>query len=310
MKNLATLALAITLFAACEKKIDYNVADITAFEPLPKPEPGKGYQLHIPAFPVPADFEREIFVRYPIGNTEEIYVSGYKAKMRPGTHHLVAYKVDENAGLPLPKIGVIRDQNLANGTINLLSNINNSDFIVEATSPEYEIDLPAGYALPMKANQTLDLNSHYFNKTGKTLFGEVFLNIYTIPKSEVQHFLKEFSIDAEEINIPPNSTKEIVTIHTMEEKTNLIMVTSHYHKRGKKFDIYGVGGANDGKLLYTSTDYVHPVIDFHGTNPIVLQKGDKLKVVATYVNETNRTIQFGPTSEDEMCIAYMYITNN
>jgi hypothetical protein len=307
MKNVIIIAALMIGLASCEKKLTYNTADIPAFAPLAKPD--TGYQIHIPPFPVPANFEREIFIRVPIGNKEKIYITGYETKMRPGTHHVIAYKIDENNKGYNPPIGVIRDQNLANGKINYLSNLNAGNFILEATSPNYFLEMPEGYALPMEANQTLDMNSHYFNKTSSTLFGEVYFNLKTIPKSQVKHELKEFILQPDELIIPANKTTVITSIHEMEEKTNFIMMTSHYHKRGKKFEMYGVGGLNDGKLLYSSSDYVHPVINYHGTDPVVLQKGDKIKIIATYENETNREINFGVTSEDEMCIAYFYVTN-
>ena len=72
---------------SCQKSFEYDVADIPYFEGLAEPPTGEGYQLHVPAFPVPAQYERELFIRVAIGNTEDIYVKGFHALCRPGTHH-------------------------------------------------------------------------------------------------------------------------------------------------------------------------------------------------------------------------------
>ena len=98
MKKLLLFSvLTIISFANCEKTFDYNTPDIpTNFTPLAKPT--AGYQIHVSPFPVPANYEREWYMRLPIGNKEKIYVTAIEMKMRPGSHHFIAYPFpDENA---------------------------------------------------------------------------------------------------------------------------------------------------------------------------------------------------------------------
>lgn len=106
------LCLASIMFFSCEKTIEYNVADIPYFEPLAAPPQGQGYQLHIPPFPVPSNYEREIFLRLAINNPEDIYVTRYEVICRPNTHHFIAYGYDNESADYHPKVGVMRDQNL------------------------------------------------------------------------------------------------------------------------------------------------------------------------------------------------------
>jgi hypothetical protein len=307
VKQILTAALVCTVFAACERKITYNPKDIPAFNGLAVPSADSGLQVHVPPFPVLPNSEREWYMHMPIGNTQKIYVTGFEAKMRPGTHHFIAYPFpDENAKTNSP-IGVIRDQNLQSGRINLIANIGMSAFVLESTAPEYRIDLPDGYALPFNANATLDFNSHYFNKTQNMLFGEVFFNMYTKPKDKITGELEEVVIQTDELNIKPNAQTTVTYSENFERDTRIVMLTSHYHRRGRKFDIYRVGGANDGELLYSNGDYVHPVIKYYsGGNYLNFKKGEGIKIVALYDNESAQTINFGVTSEDEMCIAFMY----
>ena len=131
------VAFSSILFTACEKAIDYNTADIPPnFTGLAKPATGAGYQIHMATFPIPANFEREIYLRLPVGNTEEVYANSFEVKMRPGSHHLIAYGFPNETLPNLPTIGIMRDQNNPNGTINFNSNMLNTSFIFGAPTTD------------------------------------------------------------------------------------------------------------------------------------------------------------------------------
>jgi len=85
----------------------------------------------------------------------------------------------------------------------------------------------------------------------------------------------------------------------------VIMLTSHMHQLGTRFQIKIVGGPRDGELVYQSLDWEHPAqISF--PTPIVLEKGQGLKSVITWNNTTSRTVTFGLQSTDEMGIIFGY----
>jgi Copper type II ascorbate-dependent monooxygenase, C-terminal domain len=308
IKILKFLLLGLFLsWMACVKTWDYNPADIpNDFVPLPKPEADKGYQLHVPAFPIPPQFEREWFMRMAVGNTEEIYMTGYEVRQREGSHHVIAYQYDDETKPGLPKIGEMRDQNTPDGRLNLFSNMEDMRLLAEAASPYQKVEFPVGYAVPIAANSTLDLNSHYFNKSDKTIFGEVTMNIYTKPRSEVQFFLKQNEVDNVDVLVlPPKKTTKITYTEIMEEDRKLKIIFSHMHKRGKKFEVYYVGGAKDGQLFYDNDDWHDPKFVYL-PDLLEIKKGEGIRTVVTYENETNREIRFGVTSEDEMGIFFYY----
>lgn len=293
--------------AACVKTWDYDPADIpNDFVPLPKPAPGTGYQLHVPAFPIPAQFEREWFMRLPVGNTEEVFMSGYEVRQREGSHHVIAYQYQDESASNLPKIGELRDQNRADGRLNFYSNMEEMNLLAEAASPYQKVEFPKGYAMPIPANATLDLNSHYFNKTDKTIFGEVTMNIYTKPRSEVQYILKQGDVDNVDVLIlPPNKTTAIEYTELFEEDRNLKIIFSHMHKRGKKFEVFKVGGTDNGQKIYEADNWHDPKFVYLD-DYIVVKKGEGLRTRITYENESNREIRFGVTSEDEMGIFFYF----
>ena len=168
-------------FWACEKTFDYNPEDIpTTFLGLEAPREGEGYQVHVPAFPVPANYEREFFIRMPIGNTEDIYVNSFQSICRPGTHHLIAYAYEDENDSNHPPIGVLRDQNLSDGRGNFTLTMGSGAMYYLTQTPDSHLQLPEGIAIKIPANSTVDLNSHYFNATDEMRFGEIFLNFYEI----------------------------------------------------------------------------------------------------------------------------------
>ncbi len=86
------------------------------------------------------------------------------------------------------------------------------------------------------------------------------------------------------------------------------MLSSHTHKRGESFKIYGVGGVNNGNLLYENSDWDHPPLKTFSP-PLRFEAGEGYRIEVTYNNNTDRDLHFGITSEDEMCIVVGYYHN-
>jgi hypothetical protein len=312
LKNISLLLVSGALVftsMSCEKPFDdYSTADISAdFQPLAKPKAGEGYQISIEPFPIQANFEREFYVRKMLGNTEEIYMSGFEMKARSGTHHLIAYSFAPTDVLPEPN--VMYDQNMPNSILAVRSGKTTAGPTFQSPSANFKFSLPDGYALRMPANTSFLMNSHYFNKTDKTRFGEINMNFYTKPKSSVKQVLEVEYLEPEgKLNIAPNTKTTITTDFIMDKDTYIPSMISHYHKKGEKFDVKIKGGARDGELIYSSIYYDDPLV-LNFKQALFLKKGEGLSTVVTYNNTTNRTIQWGITSEDEMNILIIFKHN-
>ncbi|MEL7529842.1 MAG: hypothetical protein AAFN10_00965 [Bacteroidota bacterium] len=305
-KNLSLIGLLCLAFAlfSCEKSFDYNPADIPDFEGLSAPAAGEGYQIHVEAFPVPANYEREIFIRKEIGNTEDIYVNRFEVLCRPGTHHLIAYGFENENDPNNPSVGVMRDQNLPDGRANFTLTMGSGAMYCGAQEPSFIQQFPPGIAVRIPANSSLDINSHYFNVTGQTLFGEVFLNMLTIPADSVKETLEIDDIDnGDELFLPAKEATVIDYSETFNRHTRIRQMFAHMHKRGYQFEVFKVGGANDGELLYVSYDYQHPPYKLFDP-PLEFPAGTGIRTKVYYNNESDRDIEFGVTSEDEMGILF------
>ncbi|MEL6629393.1 MAG: hypothetical protein AAFQ83_08845 [Bacteroidota bacterium] len=298
------LICSLLAFSACENSFKYDLESVPEFEGLEAPAEGAGYQVHIPPFPIPANYERELFIRLPIGNTEDIYVNKFDVLCRPGTHHLIAYGFEDENDPENPEMGVMRDQNLPDGRANFNLTMGDGAMYCGVQEPRFVQEFPEGIALRIPANSTLDLNSHYFNIGDEMIFGEVYLNMETIPQSEVTELLEIDAINNEdELVLPPREATTIRYTEMFDRPTRIRQMFSHMHKRGYLFQVFKIGGDNHGEKLYEAIDYQHPPYKFFEP-ALEFKAGEGIMTKVYYNNETDREITFGVTSEDEMGILF------
>ena len=278
----------------------------TVFEPLPVP--ARGYQLRIEPFIIQPNFEREIFVYKAVGNPRTEYVSRIETRMRSNSHHLLVHSFRSNTpAFLLPRLNTVRDIRNADGTLNVLNLLpmGYHVFFAGSMTPSNDYRLPAGVALRLPAQTQLDLNSHYVNRSNAPITGEAYVNLHTVDSAQVQHVASTLELGNTALNLPPRTRTTVTTPFTTDKVMRIFMLTSHMHERGEKFVIRISGGARNGEIIYTATDWASPGIVTFDT-PLVLQPGQGLISEVTYNNTTDRTIGFGLTSQDEMNIIFGY----
>ncbi|MEY2793130.1 MAG: hypothetical protein RJA76_1122 [Bacteroidota bacterium] len=281
----------------------------SAFIPLDSPEKeGKsGIQLKIEKFTVAPNFEREIFVRRPLNNAEAIYINRIKLKSRSNSHHLVLYDFKDKS--LLPNLNDVRDLRNSDGSFNLLTYLTlaNHIFLGGGTDPNSDYIFPEGTALMLPANSSIDVNPHYFNRTAEPLYGENYVNLYTVKPDQVKNVVKMIDFNNTSFLLPAGKKTTITSNFNFakDKAVSVVSLTSHFHELGKLFQIKIRGGKRDGEVIYESTDWQHPkVINF--AQPIELEANVGLSSVVTYDNNTSKDIKFGFTSQDEMNIIFGY----
>ncbi|MBO0947455.1 monooxygenase [Fibrella forsythiae] len=280
-------------------------ASNSSFTAPAAPASGLGFQMKVDAFDVATNFEREIFVRRAVGNPTDIYVNRFTVNMRSGSHHFIAYDF-ENKTIA-PPLNQVRDLRNPDGTLNLLTAIqmSNHTYLMGSPNAAFEYKFPEGAALLIPANSSFDLNVHYVNKGSSVIKGESYINLYTTPQASVTKVVKTLNMSNTSLAIPAGARKTFSKSFTVAKPSLILTLTSHMHKLGEKFVIRIKGGARDGEIVYTTTDWEHPdVINF--ATPIQLAKGEGLTSEITYNNTTTKAVQFGLTSDDEMGIIFGY----
>jgi len=291
-----------------EKVLEDSSVTYPKFETLAPPPAGQGLQMSLPLFEVAPKFEREFFMYQKIGNTEPLLVNRVEIKMRAGSHHFILYGFEDRTPTSvIPPFGVARDLRQPNGNLNVNTIISMGYHVYWAgtQTPYHNYTFPEGTALEIPANFAFDMNSHYVNKSTVAIPGEVSINLFTIPASQVKYKVKVINWANTSLNIPANRRTVNSKTFKVGKRTKIVSLTSHTHKMGEKFVIKITGGSRNGEIIYTTTDWEHPTIINFAT-PIVLNVGEGLTSEITYNNTSNRAISFGLTSEDEMGIIFGY----
>ncbi|MEP6998917.1 MAG: hypothetical protein ABI969_00465 [bacterium] len=287
---------------------DKGLQNTQPFQPLSAPAAGTGFQLKVDQFDVSANFERELFNYRKVGNTSDIYVSRIETSMRPFSHHFVLYTFDpKTPSSVIPRPDVVRDIRKPDGSMDITNMIamGYHVFLGGSMQPRSDYSFPAGTALRIPANTSIDLNVHYANHTSGKVDGEAYVNLYTTPAAQVLHPLSTLNLANYSIVLPAGQVTIVSKDFLFNALTTVTGLTSHMHARGTKFQIRIVGGARDGELVYENTDWEHPqLVNF--TAPIVLSSGQGLRSIVTYNNTTTHPIFFGLTSDDEMDIIFGY----
>ena len=303
------------------------------FEPPAPPPPGEGYQLHLPPFKIEPGTEREVFYTTQItdenGNPVEgdIFLNSYEIFYPAGSHHFVLYRMTDT-GLAkgiletgiVPGIGVdsadtFRELDPQDADPVLGQTGTDRFFIAGAQTDDFSFGFPEGVALRLAGDTVYDLNSHYINLLGtETLVGEVYINLYTLPPEAVKYEAVEIFVSNRNINVPPGLTRVTTMDWYIEDELhrqgiapgtalNVMMLTSHMHRHGELFEIAQQSTAD---LLHRSVTYDGAPITLYDP-PLVLDAGDGLRFQCTHNNyDRDVPLQFGFTSEDEMCIIIGY----
>lgn len=284
---------------------DTTPSAIDAFEPLAAPSPTEGLQLKVERFDVAPNFERELFVRRMLKNTNELYINRIQTRSRTNSHHLVLYDFKDKT--QLPAADQLRDLRNPDGGVNLLTylSMQNHVFLGGGTEATSDYKFPTGMALRLPPNASLDLNPHYYNRTGSVIYGENYVNLYSTPKASVQKVVQMLDLNHTSFSLPAGQRTTVTKDFTFDKAGKIIMLTSHNHELGERFIIKIKGGSRDGEVVYESTDWAHPLVKDFPT-PISLKKGEGLTSVVTYNNKTAKTVKFGLLSTDEMNIIFGY----
>jgi hypothetical protein len=280
------------------------------FVPLEPPAAGEGFQLATGTFKVAPNFEREIFIYKKLPVPGDVFLSRMHFRMRPMSHHLVLAGFQNGTPLNLiPQFDKVRDLRNALGVEdqNIEYQMLYHTFIGGSMVQEGDFNFPPGVALRMKAGSGIDFNTHYVNYTQDTIIGECFANLYTMKAADVQHEAQSLFLYNNDLMLPAHQETTVHHQFINDSVTgwNVFMLTSHNHAMGTKFQIKIVGGPRNGEIIYESTDWDHPTITMYST-PIVIEPGQGLESIVTYNNTSDKAIEFGLTSKDEMDIIFGY----
>lgn len=277
--------------------------------PIP---PVHGTQLHLGPFEVYPHNEREFFYYQALNNPTAVYIERVEIAMRPGSHHFILYGFDaETPTAAYPDHDIIRDLRDRQGlpiTRNYLP-MAFHQFITGTQWPLMDMSLPDGVALAIPANYAFDMNSHYVNRTDNTSTGEVYINLHYAEPNRIDHVAKVIDFNNSNIVLPAGTETTLERVFKFNERAHVFQLFSHAHELNREFRVELVGGQQDGRQIYFSNDWEHPPIVEYDP-PLQLERGEGLRLTATYNNTRDHEVNFGLLSTDEMMILFgLYYTD-
>lgn len=286
--------------------------------PPASPPSNEGFQFKMGPFYLqpsgqPLD-ELEFFQKYELNLPADVEVKQIDMHFSSSSHHFIIYRFNPGG-----------DRFIAPG---LRLDANHSDInLVAAVQEPIELKLPKGTAFKWPKDVVLDLNSHYINYSASQNYqAEVYINVYTQPVGTAKHEMKTDLLA--NVNIPiPNNGNTIT--HTQSIFPNLGEVflwgiMGHTHKYGRDYKVYKRVNGAKGELIYDAScprgipgcsspyfDYRHIPMRYHEPlTPLTFNLTRGIIHEAKWVNNGPSSVNFGPTSNDEMMVLVMMYTTD
>jgi hypothetical protein len=320
--TLVSLLVVLTVVAACSNGGGSSPPPATGPSndaALPVPAPEDGFQLTITNHDVPIGGETEICELFVLDNEEPLEIGGVEVKQPLGSHHFVVYSYEGTGADQYPE-----GQFEASGCTGVGPPDSMNLVQVGGAGDDYEsIQYPPGTGIRLRPRQPLLLNSHYTNATGQPFSPTVYVNLY-YAKQKIQNTLEASTIANYSIFVPPRRTATTTARWTVPFDLYYILLSSHEHKRGRKFTArivegevdrphgdrvgrsYGDDSRPEGSTpepgdFYRSEDWEHPTVLTYD-EPRLFRKGTVIEFSCTQENEKETPVTFGPLAEDEMCM--------
>jgi len=160
--------------------------------------------------------------------------------------------------------------------------------------------LPEGIVANFPVGMDVVHEVHYVNPTPDPVEVFSYVNAYTIPQENVVEGIWGGQVRDETITIPPKSEHSEWTRCVMNQEVEVRFLASHTHKLGTKFTISRFDGEEVGEVFYENDDWHDPKI-IQYEPPIILKAGEGFQYTCTWYNPHDYPIEYGLTSEDEMC---------
>lgn len=272
--------------------------DLPFVAPAP---PAHGTQIHLPSFELGPGEEVEGCKSMRATNLEGGAAVRMELAGRRGLHHAVVWKTNTALeDFDVPCFGV-PDQIMQG------FNIPEPLFASSTQVTEEVLEFPEGVGVEFDAEQWLVFNYHYINTTDDPILAEAFLNVEFAPEEELAdlEYAGFYAFGAiSNISIPAGGTQRLTATCPFPSDVNLFSITPHLHQLGTGFEVSLSDGEGPiGDPLLTASGWYNAETQYL-TPAAPLSAGEGLTFTCEWSNPTDRYVDFGQTTEDEMCFVF------
>ncbi len=229
-----------------------------------------------------------------LGNTAPRMVRTVRSELTGGTHHVIATLTTEAPTATPTPCGAFAGGGPGNGILTI------------AQQPTAALAYPDGAGLPITAHQSVHLEMHYLNAGDQPLAigGTVTLDLADANAALAPVALTFTGNGA--ISIPAHTTAHLTSEHALPAGTRLFATTAHTHQWGRHATVELLRSAGDPSplVLHDSTDWADRPLDQFA--PITIGPDARLRLTCDFDNQSDQTVNFGLSAEDEMCFLWAH----
>jgi Copper type II ascorbate-dependent monooxygenase, C-terminal domain len=231
----------------------------------------------------PGTEEPDHCIKVPI--KEDIYLSAIRPIAPLGTHHTFVALSDTADG---PRCVSA----VATGTL-----------IYAAGLGSQGIVLPDGVAMKLPAGKVLNLSLHIYNPTTKVLTGRSGMEIKKIDPADVKYESQTTLAGPIGFTVPPGRSVLTHECEIEEEQTAFVLFP-HMHQLGRHLKTtITIGGV---ETVLHDDDFSFGDQPQIPIDPVTFAVGDRVRTECTYENDTGNTVNFGESSDTEMCFSVLF----
>lgn len=283
--------------------------------PPPAPAPSEGFQIKMGPFYLKADGEVEYFQKYALQLPQNVEVNRLDIIIAPYSHHFIAYNFNSASSAAVIPDGL------------RLNSFHNDISLVAAVQEKTDLRLPGGTAFRWNKDFILDLNSHYINYLLTRPFQcEAYVNVYTQPVGTAAQEMHAALLVNPSIPIPNNGNMVTHTKPEFQFGADSIYIwglMGHTHKYGAGYKVWKrLANGQKGELIYDAScplgvpgcpapqfDYQHIPIRYWEPQLLPIRWSQGIIHEANWVNNGPSSVNFGPTSDDEMMVLIAFYTD-
>jgi hypothetical protein len=262
------------------------------------------YSVSFGPIVVPAGTESTQCMVKRLGNPAPLHVGAVHNLLGTASHHMVVYRVADTAEQTTPfACKPFQDTVLGNG----------SPIIISQKSDDL-LEMPAGVAYTLDANQMIRIELHYINATSS----DVMLQSSTT-MTEVTDYQWEasfFLLGDMDISVPSNSDATLGPVFLpLDPKyagVNFFALTGHEHQLGTNVQVaVATGDSDPGTMVYDVPNWIwSEPATVHHDPPFTLQPGGGFRFTCKWHNPNPDAsappVVFGESATDEMCFFWAY----
>jgi hypothetical protein len=285
----------------------------SAPEPQPKPESylglevpaaGKGFQIRAQGTTIPPGDDLEFceVAEIPGDPSQTYYVTSIELANGNQSHHLIVSAPIPGgfADAALQALNVGDRVECLRAEAQFGADMQRVHIIQQ---PYGKLEFPTGVGREYHGGQRIVFDYHYLNTTTEDVQSKSAMNMHTTDAANITQIGQNFSFFNYTVDVPAGQSGTFTGECHFKEDVKVSQITRHTHRWGTDYSVWFSGGDRDGEHIWTSDDWQHDV-DFDFSEPLLMKAGEGFRFQCSYQNNETRSIRFGSSANDEMCILF------